>query len=231
MSSAAPITIYLDSMSQPSRAVLWFCKLNNIPHTIKIINIAKLENRDPAFAKINPHKKLPAIKDGDFFLNESHTILRYLAAKYNVDDHWYPQDLKKRALVDNFLDWHHANTRKALATYFFITVIAPKMADSTPNPTEITVLEKEANTALFKLNEIFLKNTKFINLDNLSIADLSAICEVEQLRLVKGFDFNFTKFPNVARWVKEMESIQYFGDVHTVLFKVEQRFKQERAKL
>jgi len=228
---SSTITIYMDSMSQPSRAVLWFCKLNNIPHTIKIINIAKLEQRDSAFAKINPHKKLPAIKDGDFCLNESHTILRYLAAKYSVNDHWYPQDLKKRALVDNYLDWHHANTRKALATYIFTSSISPIMMGTTPNQSEITTLEKEVNTALFKLNEIFLKNTKFINLDNPSIADLAAVCEVEQLRLVKGFDFKFTKYPIVAQWVKEMESIQYFGDVHTILFKAEQRFKQERANL
>lgn len=44
--------------------------------------------------------------------------MRYLVSKYNLPDHWYPSNIERRAKVDEYLDWHHTNTR-AGATGFF----------------------------------------------------------------------------------------------------------------
>jgi len=44
--------------------------------------------------------KIPTIRDGTFVLYESHAILRYLAARENIPEFWYPKDIKARALVD-----------------------------------------------------------------------------------------------------------------------------------
>lgn len=38
-------------------------------------------------------------------------ILKYLAEKNQVADHWYPKDLQKRAYVDRFMAWQHLNLR------------------------------------------------------------------------------------------------------------------------
>jgi glutathione S-transferase len=38
------IKVYGDMMSQPSRAVLWFCLLNDLNHEFKLINVAKGEH-------------------------------------------------------------------------------------------------------------------------------------------------------------------------------------------
>ena len=38
-------------------------------------------------------------------------ILKYIADKYGVADHWYPKDLQKRALVDRYMAWQHLNLR------------------------------------------------------------------------------------------------------------------------
>jgi glutathione S-transferase len=53
----------------------------------------------------NPLKKLPAMSDDGFLINESHTILRYIADKYANGSSWYPADLKGRAAIDMYLDW------------------------------------------------------------------------------------------------------------------------------
>ena len=37
--------------------------------------------------------------------------MRYICNKYNLPDHWYPADLQKRSKVDEYLSWHHTNTR------------------------------------------------------------------------------------------------------------------------
>ena len=98
------IKLYVDLMSQPSRAVWAFCLIAKVPFELKEVKIAKLEMRSEEYKKINPMAKVPAIEDTDngLKLAESHTIIRYLCNKYpnNVGD-WYPaQDYVKRAKID-----------------------------------------------------------------------------------------------------------------------------------
>ncbi|XP_020965324.1 glutathione S-transferase T1-like [Arachis ipaensis] len=57
-------------MSQPSRAVLIFCKVNGIEFDEIRVEISKRQQLSPEFAAINPFKKLPAIVDGRFKLFE-----------------------------------------------------------------------------------------------------------------------------------------------------------------
>ena len=39
--------------------------------------------------------------------------MKYICAKYKLPDHWYPIDINKRAKIDEYLSWHHTNTRPA----------------------------------------------------------------------------------------------------------------------
>ncbi len=52
-------------------------------------------------------------------------ILKYLATVYKVADHWYPQDVKRRAKVDEYMAWQHANIRMNGSMYFlyFVSII------------------------------------------------------------------------------------------------------------
>ena len=45
--------------------------------------------------------------------------MRYLVQQYKLSDHWYPSDPKKRAKVDEYLDWHHLNLRRGAAGTIF----------------------------------------------------------------------------------------------------------------
>lgn len=58
---------------------------------------------------VNRFKKIPAIVDNDFKLAESIAIYRYLASEHKIADNWYPKDNKKRARVDEYLEWQHVN--------------------------------------------------------------------------------------------------------------------------
>ena len=44
----------------------------------------------------------------------SSAIMTYLVGKFNLPDHWYPSDLKKRAKIDEYLHWHHKFLRKGV---------------------------------------------------------------------------------------------------------------------
>ncbi|XLT09143.1 hypothetical protein HN51_054936 [Arachis hypogaea] len=69
------VKVYADRMSQPSRAVLIFCKVNGIEFDEIRVEISKRQQLSPEFAAINPFKKLPAIVDGRFKLFERYFLL------------------------------------------------------------------------------------------------------------------------------------------------------------
>lgn len=82
------------------------------------------EHKTPEYIQnIHPFGKVPAIDDDGFKMIESIAILRYLARKYKVPDHWYPEDIEKQAKVDEFLEWQHMFHRIPLSIYFIKSVI------------------------------------------------------------------------------------------------------------
>ena len=51
-------------------------------------------------------------------------ILKYLATKYNVPEHWYPRtNIQNQARVDEYMNWQHWNTRSKAALLFRKMVI------------------------------------------------------------------------------------------------------------
>jgi glutathione S-transferase len=63
---------------------------------------------EPAFLRLNPHGKIPVIDDGGVIVWESHSILRYLAAKYAPARFW-PADPAARSEADRWMDWAQAS--------------------------------------------------------------------------------------------------------------------------
>ena len=56
------------------------------------------------FLAINPHARIPVLRDGEDVIWESNTILRYLAARYSPDDLW-PSDPLQRSKAERWMDW------------------------------------------------------------------------------------------------------------------------------
>ncbi|XP_073917479.1 glutathione S-transferase theta-1 isoform X6 [Castor canadensis] len=74
------LELYLDLLSQPCRAIYIFAKKNGIPFQLRTVELLKGQHLSDAFAQVNPLKKVPAMKDGDFTLTESPWVL---AAKFS----------------------------------------------------------------------------------------------------------------------------------------------------
>jgi hypothetical protein len=58
----------------------------------------------PAFLAMNPHGRIPVIRDDDATVWESHAVFRYLAARYGAGRFW-SNDPAVRAGVDGWMDW------------------------------------------------------------------------------------------------------------------------------
>lgn len=74
-----------------------------LPYTLKVLDLARGEQKLPAFLSINPNGRIPAIVDrgaDDFAVFESGAILVYLAEKTGL---FMPSDVKGRSLVMQWL--------------------------------------------------------------------------------------------------------------------------------
>ena len=69
----------------------------------QVVDILTGEHYQDAYTAINPNRLVPMLEDGDLRLTESSAILKYLADKIELPE--YPKDLKKRAKVNEVMDW------------------------------------------------------------------------------------------------------------------------------
>jgi len=222
--ATAPLKIYFNYRSQPSRALIAFCNINKIPFTLEEVNVFKGQQFKPEFKKINALRLIPVIEEGDFLLSESHSIFRYLCESRNLPDHWYPKDLKKRALVDRYLDWHSSNTRSGTRYYqaYFKDIFHPGFI-TWETKDEVETVKR----AYKRIEDVFLDGKKFLFSDeDMTIADLTAVCEIVQL---KPTDFDFKAFPKLDAWINRcMEKYPEIKDAQKDFFEFHNKLQKPK---
>ncbi|XP_063226245.1 uncharacterized protein LOC134533028 [Bacillus rossius redtenbacheri] len=175
------LKFYYDLLSQPCRAVMIFLKTNKIPFDPEEINLSVGEQYTETFGQLNRFRKLPVIADGDFVLTESVAILRYLCREKDVPDHWYPKDSKQQAIVDEYLEWQHLNTRLNVSVYmlrkFLLPTVTGKPASTEKVAEALKNMEKTLNHVETKW---LLDGQLYLTGSCISIADLLGACEIEQ---------------------------------------------------
>lgn len=224
MANLGGLKVYFDLMSQPSRAVVLFLKVNKIPFTAKTIALRKGEHFGEEYTKINPFQLVPAIDDDGFKLTESVAILKYLSDKYQVPDHWYPKNLQRRALVDRYMAWQHLNLRLFGSMVFRTQLIDPRMTNKPINKEKLAEHQVHLDRCLNQIESIFLPNSSFLAGDEISIADLLGICELMQ-PVTTGHNV-FQGRPLLESWAKRVQDkLQpHFGETHVQLFRVKELF-------
>ncbi|KAL7836958.1 hypothetical protein AOLI_G00282420 [Acnodon oligacanthus] len=218
--SISPVKVYLDILSQPSRAVLIFLRHTGIPHTVQTVALRRGEQKSAEFTRLNPMQKVPVIEHKGFVLTESDAVLKYLATVYNVPEHWYPREPLRRARVDEYTAWHHTNTRLHAATVFITEVLMPRMLGRPANPEKLQKAVEELEQTMQKLDKMFLKRQAFLCGDDISIADLLAICEIMQ-PLAGGRDV-LKNHPNLQSWRSRVQAAlgEPFNEAHSILYRL-----------
>ena len=213
------LILYTDPVSQPCRAVELLLEINKVPFERVALSLLKREHLDhPGLKAANPNVKLPTLQDGTFNLYESGAIMRYICSSRKLPDHWYPQDLKKRAIVDQYLDWHHTNIRRGCTGWFYWQYIA-----KIPKTDARIVSSKETlRKSLDIFNDNFLKE-KFIYGAEMSVADIQALCELTQHWMVGNNVY--TGYANIERWVADC-----IKELEPVFEKVYQRVRDVKEK-
>lgn len=112
------------------RKVLWTCAELDIAFEREDWGAGFRSPHSPEFLALNPNAMVPVIRDGDFVLWESNTIIRYLASRYGGEP-FYPPQAQARARVDQWLDWQATDLNNAWS-YAFMSLVrhSPAHQDS-----------------------------------------------------------------------------------------------------
>jgi GST-like protein len=166
-----------------------------LPYKSHAIDISKDEQFAPAFLKISPNNRIPAIVDNDtgMSLFESGAILIYLADKTGK---LLPKDGEKRYRVMEWLMWQMGGVGPMLGqVHHFVKYNKGKA------PYAEERYSKEAQR-LYGVLDRRLEGREFLA-DDYSIADIATWPWISRF---EWQEIDLSKFPNVKRWYTEIAS-------------------------
>ena len=171
-----------------------FLEETGIPYTIKPVNIGKGEQFDPAFLRISPNNRMPAIVDHapadggkPISVFESGAILLYLAGKTGQ---FIPKDLRGQVETLEWVMWQMGGLGPMAGQNHHFNHYAPEKI-----PYAIERYVKETSRLYGVLNKR-LAGRDFIVGKQYTIADMASYPWVIPER--QGQDMN--DFPNLKRW-------------------------------
>ncbi len=157
-----------------------------------------------AYATINPNRMIPAIRDGDFALWESLSIVRYLCDRYGSGG-LSPKDIQTRAIADQWMEWSASRAFMPVIHLFFATVrTQPDQRD----PAKIAALTAEAHAALTIL-DAHLATRPYVCGDAFTMGDIPLGCVVYRY-------FNVAverqPLPHVQAWYQRLAARPAYRD-------------------
>jgi glutathione S-transferase len=124
----------------------------------------------PEFLAMNPHGRVPVIDDGGVVVWESHSILRYLAARFG-DARWWPADPGTRSMAERWMDW----SQTALQPDFLMGVFWGFYRTPDAQRDWPAIRGKIAACAAhFRLLDRMLEGRRYLLGDELTLADIAA---------------------------------------------------------
>jgi glutathione S-transferase len=165
----------------------------------KFVNLAKGEQKQDSFLKLNPVGKVPTLKHNDFSVFESNTICRYIARTENSS--LYPTDTKKQVMTDQWLDYLTNLLGRWLSTLSFEKILKPMLGMRTA---DLQKCEEALNFINQQMPPVekFLSENKYFGGQEPTIADFVAFAYLEQTGPT-GYDLS--KYPSVKAWLSKME--------------------------
>ena len=153
------------------------------------------------YLAVNPVGGIPSLADGDTVISESHTILRYLAARERRDD-LYPAGLDERAAVEQFLDRWAITFRPAFFRFEVAAlgfVPGKGMLGGPPDPEALPGVA-DAIAPLLRTLDGLVDVSGYV-LGHFTIADVAA-APVLYRTTHTGLDLS--PYPNLERWRKTL---------------------------
>ncbi len=218
--------LYMHPVSNTSRPVLMFIMDNNLPVDEEVVDLMTGAHHQEPYASINPNRQVPTLVDGDFILSESSAILKFLAEKFDLAA--YPKDLRKRAKVNEIMDWFN--------THFYhdygYGVVYPQIYPHHKRPSDqlqqgtIAWAKELTKKWLQVLNDNILgTKNKYLTGDEVTIADYFGAA---LLTCGDPIRTEFKAYPNVMAWLKRMEELPSWSRVNEAMYGFRDYLKEQQ---
>ena len=218
--------LYMHPASSTSRPLLHYIADNNLDIEEHTIDLMQGEHHQEPYISINPNRLVPALVDGDFILTESSAILKYLADKFDLPT--YPKDLRKRAKVNEVMDWFNTGFYRD----YGYGVVYPQIFPHHKRPSEeiqagTIAWGKEGTRKWLKvLNDHWLGNdNKFLVGDELTIADYFGAA---LLTCGEPIRTGFKDYPNIRAWLERVQSLPNWAKVNETLAGFRESLKDQQ---
>ena len=196
--------IYYHPISTTSRPLMLFAAESGLDIDFKVVDLFTGEHVQPAYASVNPNRLIPVLEDGDFRLTESSAILKYLAEKTGSPA--YPADLRKRARVNEMMDWLNTQFYRDFGYGLIYPQLFPNLKRPTDEQQSGTIAwGKEKAQGWLKIldeNLIGPKNAYLCG-SEITLADYLGAPFVTIGEIIRC---NYSGYPNITRWLASMKA-------------------------
>jgi len=179
--------------------VMWLVGELNLPYQAIPAGGSEGGLDAPAFLAMNPHGRIPVVVDAGLPIWESHTILRYLAARYGAASFW-PDDAGQRSQSDRWMDWAQTTLQPDFITGVFWGYYR------TPEPQRDgpAIASSLARCARhFQLLDTVLQDRAFLCGDQLTLAD---ICTGTALYRYFELPIERLVLPHLLAWYERLQA-------------------------
>ena len=124
-------------------------------------------NDEMDYRQMNPNGLVPTIKDGDFILWESNSVMRYLNAKYGAGK-LLPQNPEGLGNANRWMDWQLSTFNAAIVPLFWNLIRTP---EEKRDP-KVVQAALEKTTKAWQTVENQLAKTRYLGGDEFTLGDI-----------------------------------------------------------
>ena len=155
------------------------------------------------YGALNPNRLIPTIVDRDgTTIWESHSIVRYLAARHGAGGLW-PEDPAARAAADRWLDWMHTALLPDLAPVFIGLVRTPAEKRDMARITEAA----RAMGETWRILDAHLAERRFVAAETLTMGDIAVGAACYRYH---ALDIERPVLANVTAWYERLRQREPF---------------------
>jgi glutathione S-transferase len=209
--------LYMHPISTVCRPIRLLCAENGIAVEEELVDLMSGAHHQPPFAALNPSRQVPLLVDGDLRLTEGSAILKYIAEKYQLAS--YPKDIKKRAKVNEAMDWLNTGFYRDFGYNLVYPQLFPhhKRRSDEAHSATIAWGQERSKKWLQILNDHWIGPTnQYLCGNEISIADYFGAGLVTIGDLICC---DLGAYPNIVRWLSNMKKLKHWDEVNAMFSK------------